>query len=143
MPTNGSTGVAAIVFKRTASGVKFLLLYRVLHWRGWEFAKGHADPGESMQEALLRELREETGLGDNDVVCAKPTGLKLCFTGLGGEQRSLEAFLVEVGHKARASLAGNYCKEHSTVRWVSTARALELLYWDNSRELFKAVAKLV
>jgi 8-oxo-dGTP pyrophosphatase MutT (NUDIX family) len=28
----------------------------------WGFAKGHVDPGESLTQAALREIREETGL---------------------------------------------------------------------------------
>ncbi|MEI7962151.1 MAG: NUDIX hydrolase, partial [archaeon] len=50
--------VGLVVF----DGEKFLLLHRVLHWKGWEFPKGGVITGESSADALKRELLEETGI---------------------------------------------------------------------------------
>ena len=47
--------VGLVVF----DGEKFLLLHRVLHWSGWEFAKGGIKAGEKIEEAIRRELFEE------------------------------------------------------------------------------------
>ncbi|MCI0434107.1 MAG: NUDIX domain-containing protein [Gemmatimonadetes bacterium] len=61
-----SAGV--IVFHRTADGCRFLLLRsRQTRRPLWEFPKGGVQPGESLKQAALRELREETGLGEADV----------------------------------------------------------------------------
>lgn len=61
-----SAGV--IVFHRAADGCRFLLLLSRLTRRPlWEFPKGGIDKGESLAEAALRELREETGLGTDDI----------------------------------------------------------------------------
>jgi 8-oxo-dGTP pyrophosphatase MutT (NUDIX family) len=61
-----SAGV--IVFHRSPEGCRFLLLRSRLTRRPlWEFPKGGVDEGETLEQAALRELREETGLAAADV----------------------------------------------------------------------------
>jgi 8-oxo-dGTP pyrophosphatase MutT (NUDIX family) len=61
-----SAGV--IILHRGPEGCRFLLLRSKLTKRPlWEFPKGGANKGETLLETALRELREETGLGESDV----------------------------------------------------------------------------
>jgi 8-oxo-dGTP pyrophosphatase MutT (NUDIX family) len=61
-----SAGV--IIFHRSPEGCRFLLLRSRLTRRPlWEFPKGGVDEGETLEQAALRELREETGLAVDDV----------------------------------------------------------------------------
>lgn len=46
---------------------KFLVQNRKLSWKGIAFPGGHVEPGESMTEAVIREVEEETGLTVTDV----------------------------------------------------------------------------
>lgn len=54
-----------IVYRRTPEGPKFLILYH----RGayWNFPKGKIESEERSLPAALRETREETGLGSQDL----------------------------------------------------------------------------
>jgi bis(5'-nucleosidyl)-tetraphosphatase len=59
---------AAIVPELAAGAVvmrnaEILLLHEIEEDR-WCFPKGHVDPGESLEEAARREIREEAGLTD-------------------------------------------------------------------------------
>jgi bis(5'-nucleosidyl)-tetraphosphatase len=56
----------AVVFRKTDKGIKYLLLkYRNGHW---DFPKGHIENGETEEETMRREVREETGIDDLKIV---------------------------------------------------------------------------
>lgn len=45
-------------------------VYLLLHYveGHWDFPKGHIEPGEDVEQAAKRELKEETGIGDVEIV---------------------------------------------------------------------------
>jgi len=43
-------------------GKWFLLMKKKWAWTGWQFTQGAQEQGESQEEAVLREAKEETGL---------------------------------------------------------------------------------
>jgi len=55
--------IAAGAVLLSESGEETLLLHERDEDR-WCFPKGHVDPGESLADAALREIREETGLSE-------------------------------------------------------------------------------
>jgi len=57
-----------IVFHREAGRCRYLLVLSRLTRRPlWEFPKGGVDQGETLLQAALRELQEETGLSHDDI----------------------------------------------------------------------------
>ncbi len=69
MPKEKSAG--AIIFRREDNKIYYLLLhYPSLNRRGghWEFAKGHIEQGESDEETIRREVKEETGIKDVNII---------------------------------------------------------------------------
>jgi putative (di)nucleoside polyphosphate hydrolase len=51
--------VSAIVFRR--SDGKYLLVHKAREHHAWQFPQGGVDEGESYEDALRRELKEELG----------------------------------------------------------------------------------
>jgi len=52
----------AVTFYKEGSNIEFLLLH---YGKGhWGFPKGHIEANESEEQAMLRELEEETGIND-------------------------------------------------------------------------------
>lgn len=51
----------SIIYRRNNQQIEFLIVESVLH-HTWGFPKGHLEPGETEQEAAIREVAEEVGL---------------------------------------------------------------------------------
>ena len=58
---NYRKSVFIVVYRKTEKGILYLILKRKLHWVGWEFPKGGIEPEEEIEDAIKRELKEETG----------------------------------------------------------------------------------
>jgi 8-oxo-dGTP pyrophosphatase MutT (NUDIX family) len=69
--TRRETSAGGVVFRRDGART-LVLLIRDRH-RNWGFPKGHVERGEAPADAALREVREETGLANLDVVAPLET----------------------------------------------------------------------
>ncbi len=129
-------GVEAILFKRVGESKYYLLLHRVLNWKGWEFPKGGVDEGEQPEQAVIREIGEEAGL------------LQVKIVGRLSQKKEWTAkdthyvydvFLVEADADEHVRLgAGNHeVEEHNDFKWLNAAQALEAITYDNSKKNFK------
>jgi 8-oxo-dGTP pyrophosphatase MutT (NUDIX family) len=125
MPNNAGF----ILFRRNRRrGVEFLLLRSRFNGQHWSFPKGHIDKDESPLKAAVRELQEETGIEQGQVVLCdyetefvqelqRPT--KKCPTGV----KSSRLFLAQVQDGVDVKLS----HEHFSFRWCSIFTALTLL----------------
>lgn len=55
-------GVIAVVYKIKGNYAYFAVLERKSNWRGWELVKGNLESDETEEEAVIREIKEETGI---------------------------------------------------------------------------------
>jgi 8-oxo-dGTP diphosphatase len=92
----------------------------------WSIPGGRIEPGESDEQAVVREVREETGL---EVTCGRLLG-GAELPGLAGSIvviRDYEAFVAPHRPGARPALAGHATPtagdDAADVRWVSDAEA--------------------
>ena len=83
----------------------------------WDFPGGHLEPGETAEEALVREAREELG-----VHLVGPLTEQAAWSSDDGEE-DITFLLVERWHGQPANLAP---EEHDAIRWVSVEEALAL-----------------
>ena len=58
--------VGAVIFRRTKYGVKFLLLDHGGNY--WNYPKGHVEKGENEEQTLKREVEEETGMHQLEII---------------------------------------------------------------------------
>ena len=134
-------GVAAIIFKSEDVPL-FLVLRRVLNWKGWEFVKGSIK-NEKEESAILREIKEETSLEKVEIVhkfpekmeYEHPTGFRQSFDFSGS---SHTVFLVEL-------LDGDIklSSEHNAFRWLQYKEARKILTFENQRKFLDSAMKFL
>jgi 8-oxo-dGTP diphosphatase len=91
----------------------------------WSLPKGKLDPGESYEEAALREVEEETGLR-----CTLVRELPAVSYDVRGRLKVVRYWAMEVVDET--PFVPN--EEVDEVRWVEPQDALGLLSYDRDRE---------
>jgi 8-oxo-dGTP pyrophosphatase MutT (NUDIX family) len=112
----------AVVFRRTARGVRFLVLRA---YANWDFPKGGVEPGESELEAARREVAEETGLVELDFPFGEANRETLPYAnGKVARYYLAETDQAEITLPVSPALGR---PEHHEWRWVSHDEAEDLL----------------
>lgn len=130
--------VFIVVYAKIKKGLEYLILKRKLHWKGWEFPKGGIEKYESVREAIIREVKEETGLKTIKIKKFNFSG-KYDYNkifpdrkGFKGQKFSLYAAEVKKGEV-------KISREHSDYKGVSFREAMKKLTWKNQRKSLEVV----
>ncbi len=121
------------------SGKEYLILKRKLHWKGWEFAKGGVEKEEKIKDALIREIKEETGQKPLNIkkfdISGKYKYKKELSDREGVIGQTYTLYAAEI-KKSRIKIDK---KEHSIYKWVEYKTALKKLTWSNQRKCLRIV----
>ena len=127
-----ANGVTAIVFDKMNKPY-FLILKREKEWKGWEFPKGGVKEGETPEQAVLREIYEETGI--KKIKIFKKLDMKKEFI-KEGNLVIHDVFLVETSMNIPVNIP-QVDREHSTYLWTDKEGIAKRLTWDNDKKIFQ------
>ncbi len=120
--------IGGLVFKRNP--LEFLILnYCAGHWG---FVRGHREENETVEQTLLRELKEETGLEGK--IYPDFTAEHTYFFRSKKEivKKKVIYFILEVFSKNVV-----LSKEHKDFVWLPFSKALEKLTFESTKEILK------
>jgi len=135
VPVVAEIAAGAVVLRRG----KLLLLHHSREDR-WCLPKGHVDPGESLEQAAAREVREETGL--SDVRLEREVG-EVSYR-FYSPAKAVNVHKTSVYFLGR-SPGGRVAPEAIFDRfaWVPFARAVQLVPYDTDRSVLELARRRV
>ena len=124
-----SSGVVVFLKKE---GQNFYLLLRTRSGF-WDLPKGKVEPGETLQQAALRELKEETGLDHVEILPGFQESLNYLFRDQEGNPiyKTVYFFVGEVASDAHVKLS----REHQDFIWLPFDEAVRRLTYQTARDM--------
>jgi len=105
----------------------------------WSLPKGHIDPGESALETARREIYEESGIRDLDLIGELGTYERPKIGVNGGDDRSelktITMFLFRTGERSLRPVD----PDNPEARWVERSEVEALLTHERDKEFFRGV----
>lgn len=132
------TSAGGVVF-RMVDGKPHYLLIRD-SYRNWGFPKGHLETGERPEDAALREVGEETGLGDL-VVRASIDTIDWFFRFRGQLiHKVCHFYLMET---SSTTTSPQHAEGITACRWSPFEEAQTLISYSNAREVLRRAQEMV
>ena len=117
-----------VVWRRGAGGIEVAVCHRP-HREDWSLPKGKLDPGETWEEAALREVEEEIGFTCTLGRELEPTS----YHDQKGRSKVVRYWLME-------PVSGEFVpnKEVDEVRWLIPSAAADLLTYPHDQALVRS-----
>ena len=116
----------AVVFREARDRRLYLLLQNAGRW---DFPKGGVEKGESELQTVIREVGEETGLGEIRIVPGFRKVIEYFYRRDGKNIHKQVVYLLAVTKEAEVKISF----EHQGFGWFPFREALERASYDNSK----------
>ncbi len=126
----------AVVFRDTLAGRRYLLLQNAGRW---DFPKGGVEKGESELQTVLREVSEETGLSDLEMIPGFRKVIEYFYRREGKNIHKQVVYLLARTKEENVKISF----EHQGFAWFPYQEALERASYDNSKMTLKDAEEFV
>ena len=113
------------------------------HGTSWSLPKGHIDPGENALAAAKREIYEESGIRDLELIRELGSYERYKIGVNGGDDRSerkvITMFLFRTSEKSLRPVDA----ENPEAKWVEKAKVALLLTHEKDKEFFRGVERIL
>ena len=120
----------AIVFIMEKEPIYLLLRYEAKHW---DFPKGNIEKGETDQETVKREIEEETGIKDIEIIKDFKEKIQYYFKFEGELINKTVIFYLATTQTKEVKLSF----EHIGFEWLPYNKAIKQLTYKNAKEILK------
>jgi 8-oxo-dGTP pyrophosphatase MutT (NUDIX family) len=137
--TEIACGVVDVFVVDPEHGFKVLMLRRATGVRctgAWEGVHGSIEPGESPEEAAIREFAEETGLPLQRLYCIGTNPFYV-------PTRQTVQMAVVFAALTDSRIAPRIAAEHDAFAWLDLVDALERATWPRSRQALQDIHHLL
>jgi len=126
----------AILFRKNKE-IKYLLLqYEAKHW---DFPKGNIEAGESDEDTVKREIEEETGIKDINIIKDFKEKIKYFFKFEGEVINKEVVFYLARTETEHIKLSF----EHIGFEWLAYNDAMDKLTFKNAKEILLKANKFI
>ena len=122
-----------VIYRKTGEGIKYLLMYSGGGY--WNFPKGKLEFGERGIDAAFREVKEETGLGKNDLALKNQFRVTERLTYFRDKKRIFKIVIFYLAQSRKKEIVVS--DEHDGYAWFTGKEALKILKHENSRNIIK------
>ncbi len=127
----------AVVFRRESGSARYLLLkYPAGHW---DLPKGNIEKGEEPVQTMLREVREETGLVDLEVVSGYEKKIEYFYRREGKKVHKTVVFFLAETWTEKVTISF----EHQDYGWFDFEEAVKRVTYPNARRLIREAQSFV
>lgn len=130
-----------VAFRSNGDGVEIALILTNNEHR-WQLPKGHLDPGETSEQAALREVAEEAGIECELLEPILEISYRFTHHGKNGPIRILKFVNFYLMRYVSGDVA-DHDDEVAEARWLPIETALETLYHDDEKKVVLAANEIL
>ncbi|KAA8922709.1 NUDIX pyrophosphatase [Thermoplasma sp.] len=128
--------IQAVIY-RCNDGPEFLILHRnTEHGDFWQNVTGNVEPGEDLKVALMREIREEAGIGEDciDHVTDDVTAFRFRAHDMNFTEH---VYAVRIRDSCSIDITRNVDHEHDRYEWVNMDEAVRKVRWYTNADAIR------